>query len=68
MAVAQTLAHCTSGIEMAMGVIHAKRAPFPANLIARLSSRWSSATTGRCVATRPHRWSCSQRAQQTVNS
>jgi hypothetical protein len=33
MAVAQTLAHCTSGIEMAMGVIQAKRAPFPASLI-----------------------------------
>jgi len=33
MAVAQTLAHCTSGIEMAKGVIHAKRAPFPANLL-----------------------------------
>jgi hypothetical protein len=36
MAVAQTLAHCTSGIEMAMGVIRAKHAPFPANLIGRL--------------------------------
>jgi hypothetical protein len=36
MKVAQTLAHCTSGIEMAMGVIRAKRAPFPANLIGRL--------------------------------
>ncbi len=33
MGVAQTLAHCTSGMEMAMGVIHAKRAPFPANLV-----------------------------------
>jgi len=33
MALAQTLAHCTSGVEMAMGVIHAKRAPFPATLI-----------------------------------
>ena len=36
MAVAQTLAHCTSGLEMAMGAIHAKRAPFPANLIGAL--------------------------------
>ena len=36
MAVAQTLAHCTSGIEMAMGVIRAKRAPFPANLLGPL--------------------------------
>jgi hypothetical protein len=36
MAVAQTLAHCTSSIEMAMGVIQAKRAPFPASLIGRL--------------------------------
>lgn len=36
MAVAQTLAHCTSGIEMAMGVIQAKRASFPANLIGPL--------------------------------
>jgi hypothetical protein len=36
MAVAQTLAHCTSGIEMAMGIIQAKRAPFPANWIGRL--------------------------------
>jgi hypothetical protein len=36
MTVAQTLAHCTSGMEMAMGVINAKRAPFPANLIGPL--------------------------------
>jgi Protein of unknown function (DUF1569) len=36
MAIAPTLAHCTSSIEMAMGVIHAKRAPFPANLIGPL--------------------------------
>src|SRR6201992_886644 len=36
MAVAQTLAHCTSSIEMAMGGIHAKRAPFPANLLGPL--------------------------------
>ncbi len=36
MAVAQTLAHCTSGVEMAMGVIRAKRAPFPASLLGRL--------------------------------
>jgi Protein of unknown function (DUF1569) len=36
MAVAQTLAHCTSGIEMAMGVIHVKRAPFPASLLGLL--------------------------------
>lgn len=36
MTVAQTLAHCTSSIEMAMGVIHAKRAPFPAGLIGLL--------------------------------
>ncbi len=33
MAVAQTLAHCTAGIGMAMGTIQAKRAPFPASLI-----------------------------------
>lgn len=33
MGVAQTLAHCTSGIEMAMGIIQVKRAPFPASLI-----------------------------------
>lgn len=36
MAVTQTLAHCTSGIEMAMGVIHAKRALFPAPVIGLL--------------------------------
>src|SRR3954470_21613121 len=36
MAVAQTLAHCTAGIEMAMGVIQAKRAPFPATLLGPL--------------------------------
>jgi Protein of unknown function (DUF1569) len=36
MAVTQTLAHCTSGIEMAMGVIQPKRAPFPANLLGPL--------------------------------
>lgn len=33
MDLAQTLAHCTSGVEMAMGVIRPKRAPFPASLI-----------------------------------
>lgn len=36
MAVAQTLAHCTSGLEMAMGVIHPKRATFPARWIGPL--------------------------------
>jgi hypothetical protein len=36
MAVAHTLAHCTSGVEMAMGVIRAKRAPFPATLLGPL--------------------------------
>ena len=35
MELAQTLAHCTSGIEMAMGVLNVKRAPFPASLIGR---------------------------------
>lgn len=33
MAVAQTLAHCTSGIQMATGVINPRRAPFPASVI-----------------------------------
>jgi len=32
----QTLAHCTSGILMAMGVINPKRASFPANVIGPL--------------------------------
>ena len=36
MTVAQTLAHCTSGVQMAMGVINPKRAPFPANIIGPL--------------------------------
>ncbi len=36
MALAQTLAHCTAGIEMARGVIQAKRAPFPATLLGSL--------------------------------
>ena len=36
MAVAQTLAHCTSGLEMAMGVINPKRAAFPANVMGLL--------------------------------
>jgi Protein of unknown function (DUF1569) len=36
MSVAQTLAHCTSGVEMAMGLIEAKRAPFPANILGPL--------------------------------
>jgi hypothetical protein len=29
----QTLAHCTCGLEMAMGVINPKRAPFPASVL-----------------------------------
>ena len=36
MTVAQTLVHCTSGLEMAMGVIKPKRAPFPANVMGLL--------------------------------
>ena len=36
MPLAQTLAHCTSGMKMAMGVINPKRAPFPANLLGPL--------------------------------
>lgn len=36
MTAAQTLAHCTSGIEMATGVIHPKRVSFPANVIGKL--------------------------------
>src|SRR4051794_37371105 len=36
MTVAQTLAHCTAGLQMAMGVIQAKRAPFPATLLGPL--------------------------------
>lgn len=36
MTVAQTLAHCTSGMQMAMGVINPKRAPFPAFIIGPL--------------------------------
>jgi hypothetical protein len=31
MLVALMLAHCTSGFQMAMGTLHPKRAPFPAN-------------------------------------
>ncbi|MFP5211715.1 MAG: DUF1569 domain-containing protein [Acidobacteriota bacterium] len=33
MTVAQTLAHCTAGIQMATGVINPRRASFPANVI-----------------------------------
>jgi hypothetical protein len=33
MTLAQTLAHCTCGVQMAMGVINPKRASFPANVI-----------------------------------
>jgi hypothetical protein len=36
MAIAQTLAHCTSGFEMATGRINPKRAPFPANMLGLL--------------------------------
>lgn len=36
MTVAQTLAHCTSGLEMAMGGINPKRVPFPANVVGLL--------------------------------
>jgi hypothetical protein len=36
MTVAQTVDHCTSGIEMAMGVIQVTRAPFPATLLGPL--------------------------------
>jgi hypothetical protein len=36
MGLPQTLAHCTAGMEMAMGVIQAKRAPFPVSLIGPL--------------------------------
>ena len=36
MTLAQTLAHCTSGMQMAMGIINPKRASFPANIIGLL--------------------------------
>ena len=36
MPLAVVLAHCTSGLQMAMGTINPKRAPFPANVIGRL--------------------------------
>jgi hypothetical protein len=36
MPLAQVLAHCTSGFQMAMGTINPKRAPFPANVIGPL--------------------------------
>lgn len=34
--VGQMLAHCTAGMEMARGALHARRAPFPARLIGAL--------------------------------
>ena len=36
MTLAQTLAHCTAGIQMATGVINPKRASFPATVIGQL--------------------------------
>ena len=33
---AETLAHCTSGMQMATGIINPKRSPFPANVIGLL--------------------------------
>jgi hypothetical protein len=36
MTLAQTLAHCTSGLRMAMGDIQPRRAPFPANVLGLL--------------------------------
>ena len=36
MPLALVLAHCTSGLQMAMGTINPKRAPFPANVIGPL--------------------------------
>ncbi len=36
MPLALVLAHCTSGLQMAMGTINPKRAPFPANVIGLL--------------------------------
>lgn len=36
MTLAQTLAHCSSSMQMAMGNINPKRASFPANIIGRL--------------------------------
>ena len=36
MSVAQTLAHCTSGVQMALGVINPKRASFPVNVVGLL--------------------------------
>jgi Protein of unknown function (DUF1569) len=32
----QTLAHCTSGLQMAMGTVSPKRVSFPANVLGRL--------------------------------
>src|SRR6266851_9518645 len=45
MTVAQTIAHCTSGLEMAMGVINPKRAPFPANVMGGVGAPASGVAT-----------------------
>jgi hypothetical protein len=36
MSLAQTLAHCTYGVQMAMGIINPRRASFPANALGAL--------------------------------
>src|SRR6202012_1633001 len=36
MSLPQALAHCTSSVEMAMGIIQPRREPFPMNLIGSL--------------------------------
>jgi hypothetical protein len=36
MTVSQTMAHCTSGLQMAMGVINPKRDPFPGSVVGLL--------------------------------
>jgi hypothetical protein len=64
MTVAQTLAHCTSGLEMAMGVINPKRAPFPANIVGLLIKP----LTSPCAAIHLRRRSSFPRTTPSVTS
>jgi hypothetical protein len=69
MTVAQTLAHCTSGIQMATGVINPKRASFPANVIGLvIKPLVFGDDTSLCGATHPPRRNSSRQILHSATS
>jgi hypothetical protein len=68
MTLVHTLAHCTSGMQMAMGVINPKRASFPANVIGLLIKPLVFGDDKPMRRTQPLRQNSSRRTPHSVTS